>query len=279
MAKFVCSLFIFTALGLTSGKLLAGNQICDYFEQCLSEENSRRYQSALIHINQTQWQQAFALLESLYLEANSNQLVVNNYAVVLTELGYKAEAAWILEQYLSQNEKLGTSFKNLMQAYENLALAGTAADSLTISLEVIEESQTVVTPELTPLDIAANELASKDDRNDQYLETVSSRLKDFAADWSTGDVSRYFSYYWPEKSPIENVSFNQWKQQRALRISPERDIRVRVNSVAVYFREEGEVVTDFVQHYQARNYQDSVSKRLIWKMREDQWLIVSESNI
>lgn len=256
-----------------------GAQSCGTKGECFSENQTEQYRKAMMAVKAQQWQDAELLLSNLYLEAPHTQQLTNNYAVVLAKLGKKAEAALILERFLLEHQEVGVSVANLLRAYENLALTGTAAADLGLQLALMEDQPEINHSPVTFEPVVKSPLQASiatPKNPEAVLRQVSGKLQDFSKAWSKGDIDRYLDFYWPNISPNPKLSATQWKQQRRQRVSPARDISVRIELIDAYFNPEGAVITEFLQHYQANNYQDTSIKTMAWKQNGSVWKIISE---
>jgi len=103
-------------------------------------------------------------------------------------------------------------------------------------------------------------------------------VKDWAATWSAKDVRGYLAHYSTEYRP-EELSREQWRAQRASRLTKPRSIRVTLKNLSVRVLTADTAQVVFEQGYQADNYRDRVSKRLTLKRTADGWKIIEEKTL
>ena len=110
----------------------------------------------------------------------------------------------------------------------------------------------------------------------QAQEQVQSAVKAWAAAWSQKDIEAYFKAYSSRFVPGEGVSLAQWQEQRRLRISGKKQIRVDVGQLRVA-QEGGKTVASFVQTYESSPIRAVSRKQLELVLENGHWLIVRET--
>ena len=94
--------------------------------------------------------------------------------------------------------------------------------------------------------------------------------------WADHDAPAYFSFYAPEISPIEKLSYSQWQRQREQRVSKQTPLKLGVNFLDAQAVEGRKVRVLFIQHYDSGNYRDIVLKTLVYQLIENEFFIVEE---
>lgn len=246
----------------------ANNPVCDSQQRCLTLSQTESYLEAIDHIEAERWAEAEVLLKVLYGANSQNLIVVNNYATVLARQNKMNDAAYVLENFLSNEPHTGTLFKNLVRSYE--FLAGDSANA-TNGLSFI----TAYRPNYQNVSYTPNNVAG----NMSEEARVRGRLDAFVAAWEAGDADAYLSFYWPEKSPLAGKTYEQWKQNRQQRVTPDKDIQIDVLRLRSEMLENGDFVTEFTQRYSSKGYSDKTKKRLVWRMHSKHWMIIEEASL
>lgn len=271
------------------------DDVCDLYQRCLGPVAAKRYHQAVQLFEQGDKQNAMVTMGEIYHESPSNQLLANNYAVMLAAVGQHAEAALVLEDYLQQDPSVSDIAKNLVNSYNNLSLIGTPAANMTAGLALISPEDTGSLPTINTFEKDATPMAFEpssdfqqlalDDKSSSQasemtdsadLAAVRQRLDGFLAAWSAGDIDTYLSFFKADTSPVPNLSYTSWRKQRYARVTPSKEIQVSATDVQTSFQADGKVVTEFSQFYRSANYQDRVLKSLVWENTEGDWRIISE---
>ena len=108
------------------------------------------------------------------------------------------------------------------------------------------------------------------------IETVSQRLRDWAAAWMAKDVDGYLSFYAKDFAPSRSTSA-KWIAERRRLVSKTGTIELTLDDIQTQAQGDA-VVTRFQQKYNSSNYKDNSVKVLTWKQIDGKWLIVKESN-
>lgn len=108
------------------------------------------------------------------------------------------------------------------------------------------------------------------------IETVSQRLRDWAAAWMAKDVDGYLNFYAKDFAPNRSTSA-KWIQERRRLVGKAGQIELKLGNVQSLAQGDT-VVTRFEQIYTSSNYQDRSQKVLTWKQIDGKWVIVKESN-
>jgi hypothetical protein len=240
----------------------------------LSSAQAVKYRQAEAHISIENWQAANDMLGQLYVEslqseASINFLVINNYAVTLAKTGRPAVAALVLEKFFKDLPGIGPGFQNLMQTYEFLAASAEpgitpAVDLLLIDPGPAPERRVVEAAPLPTNDIALITPIKSLEISAALNEEITSRLDQYLNTWRAGDIATYLSFYTPGHSPVNTLGYQEWQLQRRSRVRPDRAIGVSISDLQIHQGADGQVTTEFIQHYQSRYYSDTSRKKLSW---------------
>jgi ketosteroid isomerase-like protein len=126
------------------------------------------------------------------------------------------------------------------------------------------------TPDLKPVSSRAE--SARDDREE--LETT---VRSWADAWSRQQVGRYLSFYSTRFRPNAGVSIKQWKQQRKIRITSKKNIRVELSDFNASVNGSTATVL-FQQAYQSDTFSDVIRKKLVLIRGPEGWKIVREVN-
>lgn len=115
-------------------------------------------------------------------------------------------------------------------------------------------------------------------RADPPLSTpVSQRLLDWAAAWSTKDVTRYISFYDPAFKPA-GTTRARWFANRTKLLKKDGPIELKISNVQRRTLSPTTVETRFDQYYASKDFKDRTAKTLTWKRVGTEWYIIKESN-
>jgi len=110
----------------------------------------------------------------------------------------------------------------------------------------------------------------------QPAEAATIRLKEWAAAWMSKDADRYFTYYGKDFAPVKYTSAKWINERRRLFAKP-GPIDVQISNIKAVAKGDA-VVTSFTQAYKSPHFADKTKKALTWKLINNQWVIVKESN-
>jgi adhesin transport system outer membrane protein len=109
------------------------------------------------------------------------------------------------------------------------------------------------------------------------VSSVSQRLLDWAAAWSTKDVTRYLSFYDAKFQPT-SVSRKKWFDNRTQLLRKAGPIDLRISNVQRKTLSPTQVETRFDQDYASGSVKDKSQKVLVWQRRGTEWYIIKESS-
>ncbi|MGY0195125.1 TolC family outer membrane protein [Leptothrix sp. BB-4] len=109
------------------------------------------------------------------------------------------------------------------------------------------------------------------------VSSVSQRLLDWSAAWSSKDVTRYLSFYDAKFQPAK-VSRKAWFDNRTKLLRKPGPIDLRISNVQRKTISPTRVETRFDQDYSSGTVKDKSQKVLVWQRRGTEWYIVSESS-
>lgn len=107
---------------------------------------------------------------------------------------------------------------------------------------------------------------------------VKTAVNSWAKAWSAKDVDKYVKSYSAKFVPPNKLSRSKWKQQRRVRLSKPRYIKVVLDNVRVEILSQDLALVRFVQTYQSDNYKDEVNKQLLLNKVDGVWLISKEES-
>jgi hypothetical protein len=99
----------------------------------------------------------------------------------------------------------------------------------------------------------------------------------WASAWSAQDVAAYTAFYAEDFTPDNGQSRAEWIRGREVRLKSPSYIRVEVSDLDVTMLGPDHARADFTQSYQSNTYSDRVAKTLLFKRKEDRWLITLET--
>jgi len=107
---------------------------------------------------------------------------------------------------------------------------------------------------------------------------VKSAVNSWANAWSAKDVDNYVNSYSAKFVPPNKLSRSKWQEQRRVRLSKPRYIKVILDEVRIEILNQDLALVRFVQTYQSDNYKDQVNKQLLLNKVDGVWLISREES-
>jgi len=107
---------------------------------------------------------------------------------------------------------------------------------------------------------------------------VKSAVNSWAYAWSAKDVDNYIKSYSAKFVPPNKLSRSKWQEQRRVRLSKPRYIKVILDKVRIEILSQDLALVRFVQTYQSDNYKDQVNKQLLLNKVDGVWLISKEES-
>ena len=101
-------------------------------------------------------------------------------------------------------------------------------------------------------------------------------LNDWAAAWSSKNVTQYFAFYAKDFKTPDGESRDQWSVSRAERLSKPKFIQVGVNNAKVSFTDDTHATVTFRQSYRSSHLKANSKKTLLLVYVEGAWLIQEE---
>jgi len=111
--------------------------------------------------------------------------------------------------------------------------------------------------------------------NAEAVQTVAQRLTDWAAAWSAKDIETYLGFY--SRDFTAKGTRAQWEASRRKLVGKPGPISLKLDSIKTS-PQGSDVITTFQQTYSSSNYKDKGVKTLTWRLQENRWVIVKESN-
>jgi len=138
----------------------------------------------------------------------------------------------------------------------------------TKEVAVNTEEPVVKQPEL--VQVISPEASDNSDVEDQKNNTAINLVKAWARSWAAQDVDTYVSHYEANFRPNSGLSNQKWREQRQVRLTNKSFINVNVDDFVV--EEQGDQFSvTFSQHYKSNNVDDTITKRLVFKKKSDDW--------
>lgn len=94
--------------------------------------------------------------------------------------------------------------------------------------------------------------------------------------WADHDIDAYFAFYAPATSPIEKLSYEQWRKQREQRVGKKQTLKLGLNFLDAEAVEDRKVRILFIQRYDSGKYRDIVLKTLVYQLIDKEFYIVEE---
>jgi len=208
---------------------------------------------------------------------------LNNLAVVQMAQGKTELALENLNTIMAADKFYSVTQKNINDIYAFMASQAyakaldkkdqeTRPQLLTISelMPVVENAGLV--EEAMPVTESDSNVI---DINDETL--LKDKTQNWATAWMNGDVQQYLAHYSEQFKPADGLAYKEWLSQRRYRLRHSKQVEVSYNQLKIYFGSENKTaIVEFIQHYSAGNYQDTVKKQLYWQRSDNDWLIVQE---
>ena len=134
-----------------------------------------------------------------------------------------------------------------------------------------------------PADDVSRQVSGTDDLASPVLgsdsASIEARFDAYINAWEEGDINSYLGFYFPELSPINGTSYDDWRSNRIDRIFPEREIELSVSELKIHFESSVDAVVEYLQIYRSNNYSDLSLKQLRWQKHQGVWFIRNEKSI
>jgi hypothetical protein len=98
---------------------------------------------------------------------------------------------------------------------------------------------------------------------DCLQQNVTHVVNNWANAWVEHDIERYLAAYAANISPLDNVDYSQWKNNRTVRVGQPKAIRVDITMLEVKPLSKNNIGVQFIQQYTSQGYSDNVVKQLI----------------
>ena len=227
------------------------------------------------------------LLEKITREYPDSPEAYNNLAVLAAYSEEWSKAIDLLEQAISTDESLQTSYHNLNQIYRYQAAMAYRAALPDIA------DKAIPLPDLTMLDSPAREVLSENpvpetappapaatvvtapDLSSQR-EPVQQALARWANAWSSQDIDAYLASYMPDYVPEGYPSHQSWRKLRRERVLGPSSIRVSVANTDIDVFSGERAMLTFTQTYQSPAFTDTIRKLIVMENVDDAWMISAE---
>ena len=111
--------------------------------------------------------------------------------------------------------------------------------------------------------------------NAAQKQALINHIKSWASAWSERDVEGYLSHYSNNFSPRDNISLEEWKQQRHGRLRWRKFIEVKPSKYTINIAGDAATV-NFDQYYKSDLFEDTIRKTLKFNHENGRWLITEE---
>lgn len=228
----------------------------------------------------------------------------NNLAVVYAASGDYDKAEEALRQAINTHPSYATAHENLgdiyakmaSQAYNNALKLDSnnqeTKEKLSMISELISAPEPVAAaqkievtsdkteiksePTLAKFDPQPTTILEPSFDKDAARKEVKTAVNGWANAWSAKDVDNYVKSYSPRFVPPNKLSRSKWQEQRRVRLSKPRFIKVLLDNVRIEILSHDLALVRFVQTYQSDNYKDQVNKQLLFNNIDGIWLISKE---
>ena len=111
---------------------------------------------------------------------------------------------------------------------------------------------------------------------DCTVDTAWVKLRDWALAWSNHNTDAYFSFYKPKVSPDPELSFDDWRMRRYVRVSKQREIGIVIYALNIEVVPNERVRITFIQRYTSPTYSDDVVKEIDFEFIENDLQMIRE---
>lgn len=242
----------------------------------------------------------------------------NNLAVVYAAQGKYTEAAEALKSAINTHPSYATAHENLGDIYAKLASRAynqaleldtsnsAAREKLSLVNELVSsspqqnkkekivaaatETKPIAKPEIKPvtnepeiITIPAKKeevkKVSAEEEKAVNRKAVESAIKSWANAWSAQDVDGYLASYGRQFVPPRGLSRAAWEKERHIRLNKPRYIKVKLSNIKINLHGKDYAEVRFSQSYQSDTYGDKVSKEVLMRKVDGDWLITQERTL
>jgi tetratricopeptide (TPR) repeat protein len=107
------------------------------------------------------------------------------------------------------------------------------------------------------------------------LDQVKNQVTNWANAWSQQNFQKYLSFYSREFIPKEQITLDDWKEQRRVSLLSREFIVVKLSDLNIAIKDEI-ATASFLQYYKSSVYEGTERKTLTLKLFNNQWFIVRE---
>jgi len=220
-------------------------------------------------LNQQQWQAAVSVFNQLLDENPQWVEAQNNLAVALLKSGDIDAAREALEQAVVALPNFKIAQQNRQRLYDYLA--ANAYD------QALGKNSKRALPDLSLLTWQPEKIVETPKLDNRA--SIQQQIKNWAEAWSSGNADKYFSVYAKNFQPQANIAKNykEWHRSRLVKLNraDKPFIEIKRNKIFLNVKQNA-AIAEFVQHYQAKHYADTVIKQLSFVLQDGVWLIQSE---
>lgn len=209
----------------------------------------------------------------------------NNLAIALYNMGKLEQAQKALDEAVTSLPSFKVAQANRQLLYDYAAtvayynVVGIPEKPDSPKLQLLTKIRPMVDSDLP---LPSSRVQVNSDNYDGQLNEITQQIRESVLDWSkswaVSDVDSYIAAYSSRFRPSDSAkSHQQWQTERSVKLRFGKIDNVSVNAIEVYLdSHQQQAVAQFVQHYQAKKYQDKVLKQLQLVLEDDRWLILSE---
>ena len=252
-----------------------------------TDSQADQLKAGLDLIQQKKYQQAELHFQKLNQQYPDQILYLNNMAVALMAQSKTEQALQSLNNAVAADKNYSVMQKNISQIYAFMAskaYTNALADSQAINSQTSLPELSLIT-EITPvkesLAVSNNQetelVVELEVVTEEVAAILEAKIAAWAKAWMQADIKSYLAIYSQQFQPADQLSYQDWAAQRRYRLRHSKEVKVNYNQLKVYLdADETKAIVEFVQQYQAGQYQDKVKKQLFWVLEGDNWLISRE---
>ena len=248
-----------------------------------ADAKSKQLEIGLMLIQEKKYAQAETHFQKLKAQYPDQIPYMNNLAVAQMAQGKTESALENLKTAAVSDQYFSVMQNNISDIYAYMASQAYS--------KALEKQQTTVLPELASIskiklmpvvqeltEIEPELVQADEKKAEKPLKNIlENKASNWVNAWMKGDIKQYISFYSKDFVPADNLTYQEWWQQRRYRLRQSKQVSISFDQLTVFLNaEKNHAITEFVQQYKAGSYQDKVRKQLFWKMENDSWLISRE---
>lgn len=212
----------------------------------------------------------FKLLSENY---PNDAAIHNNIGVIHAERGELDKAKEAFEKAIKIKPEYHQAVRNLGDVHAEMACRTYGRIPAGSSIKIPAFCEVVEPKPIVPV----KPMTAKTDA-DELTESLMNEVLDTLGQWRTAweaqDVKRYLGFYSVRFVPKKSA-LTQWRVQRERSLKRPEWIKIQFDT-PVFSLSNAQISVRFKQHYSASNYQDVVTKELVFIREGTGWKIISE---